>query len=122
MRAEGGSTIATAALTSAGDHHSAVGQPDIDCLARSIRGRPARPKCLVLGLGTSGGEVKAHLRPETSALVVLSGHADFGEIRPVIERGLARGDVVPMHALLPDGGPGTLRAAVRDLQNHSPER
>lgn len=47
-------------------------------------------------------ELKAQLRPETSALLVLSGHADLDEVRPVIERGLARGDVVLMHALVPD--------------------
>jgi uncharacterized membrane protein len=65
-------------------------------------------------------EVKAHLRPETSALVVLSGHADLDEVRPVIERGLARGDVVLMHALLHDAAPEILHAAVRELQDRSP--
>ena len=66
-------------------------------------------------------EVKAHLRVETSALVVLSGHVDLDEVRPVIERGLARGDVVLMHALLPDGAPDRLRAAVRELQSQAPD-
>jgi uncharacterized membrane protein len=61
--------------------------------------------------------VKAHVRPETSALVVLSGHADLDQVRPVIERGLARGDVVLMHAQLPDGAPEVLREAVHELQN-----
>lgn len=67
-------------------------------------------------------EMKAHLRPETSALLVLSGRADLDEVRPVIERGLARGDVVLMHALLQDGAQEILDAAVRELQNQSPGR
>ena len=64
-------------------------------------------------------EVKGHLRPESSALLVLSGHADLDEVRPVIERGLARGDVVLMHALLQDTAREILHAAVRELQNQS---
>ena len=64
-------------------------------------------------------EVKAHLRPETSALLVLSSHADLDEVRPVIERGLARGDVVLMHALLQDNAREILHAAVRELQQSS---
>jgi uncharacterized membrane protein len=62
-------------------------------------------------------EVKAQLQPETSALLVLSGDADLDQVRPVIERGLARGDVILMHAQLAPDGPDMLRAAVRDLQN-----
>lgn len=61
-------------------------------------------------------EFKAQLRPGTSALVVLSDHADLDEARPVIERGLARGDVVLMHALLSDHAPEILSEAVRQLQ------
>jgi uncharacterized membrane protein len=64
-------------------------------------------------------EVKAHLRPESSALLVLSGMADLDEVRPVIERGLARGDVVLMHALLQDSAEEILLAAVRELRNRS---
>ena len=67
-------------------------------------------------------EVKAHLRPETSALLVLSGRTVLDEVRPVIERGLARGDVVLMHALLQDGAQEILDAAVRELQNQGPGR
>jgi uncharacterized membrane protein len=66
-------------------------------------------------------EVKAHLRPETSALLVLSGHADLDEVRPVIERGLTRGDVVLMHALLHDAARDMLHAAVRELQDRGPD-
>jgi uncharacterized membrane protein len=64
-------------------------------------------------------EFRALLHPETSALLVLSGHADLDEVRPVIERGLARGDVVLMHALLMDGAREILFAAVRELQDQS---
>jgi uncharacterized membrane protein len=64
-------------------------------------------------------EMRAQLHPETSALLVLSGDADLDQVRPVIERGLARGDVVLMHAQLPHDAPDTLRDAVRDLQDHS---
>jgi uncharacterized membrane protein len=64
-------------------------------------------------------EVKAQLRPETSALLVLSSDVDLDEVRPVIERGLARGDVVLMQALLPDDAPELLRTAVRELQGLS---
>ncbi len=64
-------------------------------------------------------DLKAQLHPETSALVVLAGSADLDEVRPVIERGLARGDVVLMHAQLPDGAVEVLRDAVHDLQHRS---
>jgi uncharacterized membrane protein len=67
-------------------------------------------------------EIKAQVRPDTSALLVLSGHADLDEVRPVIERGLARGDVVLMHALLFDDAPEILREAVHELQSHSHAR
>jgi uncharacterized membrane protein len=67
-------------------------------------------------------EIEAQLRPGTSALVVLSGDADLDEVRPVIERGLARGDVVLMHALLSDDAPELLREAVRELQSQRPRQ
>jgi len=38
------------------------------------------------------------LAPNTSALLVLSTHVDLDTVRPVIERGRARGDVVLLHA------------------------
>ena len=85
--------------------------PVIAALARRLRGTGIDQTFLE--------EVKAHLRPRTSALVVLSGHADLDEVRPVIERGMARGDVVLMHALLSDDAPEVLRGAVHELQNHS---
>jgi uncharacterized membrane protein len=61
-------------------------------------------------------EFKAQLRPDTSALLVLSGHENLDEVRPVIERGLARGDVALMHVQLPHGALEILREAVRGLQ------
>jgi uncharacterized membrane protein len=61
-------------------------------------------------------ELRAQLHAETSALLVLSSGADLDQVRPVIERGLLRGDVILMHALLPGDAPELLRAAVRELQ------
>jgi uncharacterized membrane protein len=61
-------------------------------------------------------EIKARIHSETSALLVLSSDADLDEVRPVIERGLIRGDVTLMHALLPGDAPGLLRTAVRELR------
>ncbi|WP_244932444.1 DUF1269 domain-containing protein [Nocardioides sp. W7] len=66
-------------------------------------------------------DVSAQLRPETSALLVLSGDADLDEVRPVIERGLARGDVILLHAQLPHDAPDVLRAAMRDLRDRHPQ-
>jgi uncharacterized membrane protein len=66
-------------------------------------------------------EIKTQLHPETSALLVLSSDADLDEVRPVVERGLARGDVILMHVQLPDNAPEVLREAVRDLQDRSLE-
>ena len=43
--------------------------------------------------------------------MVLSGDADFDQVRPVIERGVARGDVVLMHVELPHDAPDILRDA-----------
>ena len=60
-------------------------------------------------------DMKAQLHPESSALLVLSGDADLDVVRPAIERGLARGDVVLMHAQMPPGAPEILRAAVLEL-------
>ncbi|WP_345526293.1 DUF1269 domain-containing protein [Nocardioides endophyticus] len=61
-------------------------------------------------------EIKARIHSETSALLVLSSDADLDEVRPVIERGLVRGDVTLMHVLLPGDAPELLRATVRDLR------
>jgi uncharacterized membrane protein len=87
------------------------GGADLAALAHRLRGTGIDQPFLE--------EVKGHLRPESSALLVLSGHADLDEVRPVIERGLARGDVVLMHALLQDTAREILHAAVRELQNQS---
>ena len=82
--------------------------PGIAALARRLRGTGIDQTFLE--------EIKAQLRPETSALVVLSGRADLDEVRPVIERGSARGDVVLMHALLSADAPEVLREAVHELR------
>ncbi|HWM06502.1 MAG TPA: DUF1269 domain-containing protein, partial [Actinophytocola sp.] len=63
-------------------------------------------------------EVKALLHPESSALLLLSGGADLDVVRPAIERGLAHGDVVLIHAQMPLDAPAMLREAVRELPGH----
>jgi uncharacterized membrane protein len=86
----------------------------IPALTRGLRGIGIDQKFLE--------DVKAQLRPESSALLVLSGHADLAEVRPVIERGLARGDVVLMHARLSEGALEVLRDVVHELQYRSQAR
>jgi uncharacterized membrane protein len=67
-------------------------------------------------------EIRRQLRPETSALLVLSSDPDLDQVRPVIERGLARGDVTLKHARLPDDALAVLQHAVRDLHGGSEHR
>ena len=64
-------------------------------------------------------ELRSQLRPETSALLVLSSDPDLDQVRPVIERGLARGDVTLKHARLPDDALDVLQQAVHELQARS---
>ena len=64
-------------------------------------------------------ELRSQLRPETSALLVLSSDPDLDQVRPVIERGLARGDVILKHARLPDDALDVLQQAVHELQARS---
>ena len=45
-------------------------------------------------------EVRRSLVPDASAMLVLSSRADFDAVRQVIERGIARGDVRLLHAIL----------------------
>jgi uncharacterized membrane protein len=59
-------------------------------------------------------DVVTGLQPGSSALLVLSSGADLDVVRPVIERGLARGDVYLVHAYLRPGGDAVLRDAVRN--------
>ena len=60
-------------------------------------------------------DVSSHLVPGTSALLVLSSDADLDVVRPMIERGLARGDVVLLQAELDDDAPAAIRDLLRDL-------
>lgn len=53
--------------------------------------------------------------PGTSALLVLSTDANLDVLRPVVERGLARGDVSLLHARLREDAPEALRRVVADL-------
>jgi len=88
-------------------------RPGIAALAQRLRGTG-------IDLGFLE-EIKARLHAETSALLVLSSDADLDEVRPIIERGLVRGDVTLMHAMLPGDAPELLRAAVRELQSGADE-
>ena len=62
------------------------------------------------------------LAPDTSALLVLSTDVDLDLVRPVIERGRARGDVVLMHTYLTSNGLDVLRAVfgVQDGSDSAP--
>lgn len=59
-------------------------------------------------------DVTAQLTPGTSALLVLSSDADLEAVRPVVERGLARADVVLRHAVLTERAPEALQALVSE--------
>jgi uncharacterized membrane protein len=111
--------------TSAGAARASVLGGLVDLIFRApATAVPAGPGIAQLALRLHGTgidqtfleEMHAQLRPESSALLVLSGDVDLDVVRPAVERGLARGDVVLMHAQLQYGAPGALRDAVRDLQ------
>jgi len=59
-------------------------------------------------------DVSSHLVPGTSALLVLSDEADLEVVRPMIQRGLSRGDVVLLHAELDDDAPAVIRDLLRE--------
>ena len=86
------------------------GTPDADAEA-SLRRRGA-------DLGRAGvdeallREVFQHLVPGTSMLAVLARVNDLDGARIVVERGVARGDVVHLLAELTDDGPDRLRQAL----------
>ena len=63
-------------------------------------------------------ELSSRLKPGTSALVVLSRDADLDDIRPAIERELARGDVVLLHAELSPDAPAAIREAMEEYERH----
>ena len=65
--------------------------------------------------------VTSRLTPGTSALLVLSSDADPDQVRAAIERGVARGDVVLLHAELADDAPSTIRDLVRELSAPDPD-
>jgi uncharacterized membrane protein len=67
--------------------------------------------------GTGGArafldDARAALAPHTSALLVLSESADLDTVRPVVERGIARGDATLLHASL---APGAVERLGREL-------
>jgi uncharacterized membrane protein len=59
--------------------------------------------------------IRSALLPNTSALMVLSSSANLDDVRPVVERGLARGDVSLVHVWLTASAPEILRLAAEDL-------
>ena len=66
-------------------------------------------------------DVTTRLEPGTSALIVLSSNVDPEVVRTAIERGMARGDVVLLHADLADDAPEAIRDLVRDLNGPPPD-
>ena len=64
-------------------------------------------------------EVRSALVPGTSALMVLSDTADLDDVRPAIERGLARGDVSLLHVWLARPALEILRRASDELETGS---
>ena len=109
-----------------GAHRPRIGRPHLDPTFSATRRSPLEvllgrlmfpgpqttdnPRELTRELSGTGlgpdflREVAESLVPDSSALVVLSREVDFGEVRLVIERGRARGDVRLIHAFLePDG-------------------
>ena len=78
-------------------------------------GGPARLSSLLTGTGVDEvllDEVVRELVPDSSALLVLSTDVDLDVVRPIVERGRARGDVVVLHAYLTPGGIDLMRAAL----------
>lgn len=65
-------------------------------------------------------EVKSRLHKGTSALLVLCKDVDLDVVRPVIERGRARGDVTLMHALLREDEPDSISQLLRGLPAPAP--
>ena len=57
-------------------------------------------------------EVVDHVAPGRSTLVVLSGTADPETVRPLVERGLARGGVTLLYADVPDDAAARLGRAL----------
>jgi hypothetical protein len=53
-------------------------------------------------------EVGRAIVPDSSAMLVLSSRADLDAVREVVERGMARGDVHLMHAILSSAAVATL--------------
>lgn len=70
-------------------------------------GGPARLASMLAGTGIDEAflvDAVAELVPDSSALLVLSTDVDLDFVRPIVERGRARGDVVVLHTYLaPDG-------------------
>lgn len=60
--------------------------------------------------------IKDHVVPGSSALLALTSDVDLDVVRPVIERGLARGDVVMRYVRLPAGAHRSLRSEIEEAE------
>lgn len=60
--------------------------------------------------------LSAQLAPGSSALLVLSSDADVDQLRPAMEREMARGEVALMHAQLSADAPAAIGEAIAQLQ------
>lgn len=66
-------------------------------------------------------QIVAHLEPGSSAMLVLSSDVDMDAVRPIVERGLASGHTVLLHAELAEDAPQAIRDAVRDFDTPATE-
>lgn len=85
-----------------------VADATIRSLAQRLRGTGIDEDLLV--------QIRCQLLPGTSLLLVLSSDADMDVVRPVAERGLARGDVRLLHASLSEKALDAIADAAHALQ------
>ncbi|WP_244929912.1 DUF1269 domain-containing protein [Nocardioides sp. W7] len=60
-------------------------------------------------------DVRCRIVPSTSALLVLTAETDLDVVRPLIQRGLARGDVALLRVVLSEGAVEVLQRVVDEL-------
>lgn len=87
----------------------------VDILTGTEAGGPSELATMLAGTGIDQAFLEDAARefvPNTSALLVLSTGVDLDVVRPVIEHGRARGDVVLLHAYLAADGIDAMVAAL----------